>query len=88
MATMRVAAKPEPAPMMAAQIPRAGGDFEIVEPEIPNPGRREVRIKVQACGVWARCCARESLPLTHCATAARVPAALLRCKALAALAIS
>ena len=39
------------APMKAAQIPKAGGDFEIVEREIPKPGVREVLIKVQACGV-------------------------------------
>ena len=39
------------APMKAAQVPKAGGDFEIVEREIPNPGAGEVRIKVQACGV-------------------------------------
>jgi D-arabinose 1-dehydrogenase-like Zn-dependent alcohol dehydrogenase len=39
------------APMRAAQIPKPGADFEIVEREIPNPGAREVRIKVQACGV-------------------------------------
>jgi len=37
--------------MKAAQIPKPGADFEIVEREIPNPGAREVRIKVQACGV-------------------------------------
>ena len=51
MATLRVAAKPEAAPMKVAQISRAGGDFEIVEREIPTPGAREVRIKVNACGV-------------------------------------
>jgi D-arabinose 1-dehydrogenase-like Zn-dependent alcohol dehydrogenase len=39
------------APMKAAQIPRPGADFEIVEREIPKPGVRQVRIKVQACGV-------------------------------------
>ena len=39
------------APMKAAQVPRAGADFEIVEREIPKPGAGEVRIKVQACGV-------------------------------------
>jgi D-arabinose 1-dehydrogenase-like Zn-dependent alcohol dehydrogenase len=39
------------APMKAAQIPKAGADFEIVEREIPKPGARQVRIKVQACGV-------------------------------------
>jgi D-arabinose 1-dehydrogenase-like Zn-dependent alcohol dehydrogenase len=37
--------------MKAAQIPKPGADFEIVEREIPVPGAREVRIKVQACGV-------------------------------------
>src|SRR5262249_15796838 len=30
---------------------KAGGDFEIVERDIPQPGPRQVRIKVQACGV-------------------------------------
>jgi len=39
------------APMRMAQIPKPGADFEIVEREIPQPGAREVRIKVQACGV-------------------------------------
>ena len=39
------------APMKAAQIAKAGGDFEIVDRQIPNPGAGEVRIKVQACGV-------------------------------------
>ena len=47
MATTRVAI----APMKAAQIPKAGADFEIVEREIPKPGAGEVLIKVQACGV-------------------------------------
>jgi D-arabinose 1-dehydrogenase-like Zn-dependent alcohol dehydrogenase len=47
MATTRVAI----APMKAAQIPKAGGDFQIVEREIPKPGAGEVLIKVQACGV-------------------------------------
>src|SRR5579862_3746601 len=47
MATSKVAI----APMKAAQISKPGGDFEIVEREIPNPGAGQVRIKVQACGV-------------------------------------
>ena len=38
-------------PMKAAQIPKAGADFQIVEREIPTPDTRQVRIKVQACGV-------------------------------------
>src|SRR6478672_2131330 len=51
MATLRVAAKPEAALMKAAQISKPGGDFELVEREIPEPGAGEVRIKVQACGI-------------------------------------
>ena len=47
MATTRVAI----APMKAAQISRPGGDFEIVEREIPKPNAGEVLIKVKACGV-------------------------------------
>ena len=39
------------APMKAAQIPKPGADFQIVEREVPTPGAGEVRIKVQACGV-------------------------------------
>ena len=39
------------APMKAAQIPKAGADFEIVEREVPKPSAAQVRIKVQACGV-------------------------------------
>jgi D-arabinose 1-dehydrogenase-like Zn-dependent alcohol dehydrogenase len=37
--------------MKAAQIPKAGADFQIVEREIPKPGIGHVLIKVQACGV-------------------------------------
>jgi D-arabinose 1-dehydrogenase-like Zn-dependent alcohol dehydrogenase len=37
--------------MSVAQIPRPGGDFEIVEREVPNPGAGQVRIRVQACGI-------------------------------------
>ncbi len=48
MATMKVAAKPELAPMMVAQISKPGGDFEIAERETPEPGPGEVHIKVQA----------------------------------------
>jgi D-arabinose 1-dehydrogenase-like Zn-dependent alcohol dehydrogenase len=47
MATTKVAV----APMKAAQVPKPGADFQIVEREIPNPGAGQVRIKVQACGV-------------------------------------
>ena len=51
MATLRVAVKSAAAPMMVAQVSKAGGNFEIVEREIPEPRAGEVRIKVQACGV-------------------------------------
>jgi D-arabinose 1-dehydrogenase-like Zn-dependent alcohol dehydrogenase len=39
------------APMKAAQIPKPGADFQIVEREIPKPGTGYVLIKVQACGI-------------------------------------
>ena len=39
------------ATMRAAQISAPGAGFQIVEREIPSPGTRQVRIKVQACGV-------------------------------------
>ena len=39
------------APMKAVQIPKPGGDFEIVEREIPKPQAGHVRVKVQACGI-------------------------------------
>src|SRR5689334_20342281 len=51
MATMRVASRPEPARMTVAQVSKPGGDFEIVERVIPEPGFGQVRIKVHACGV-------------------------------------
>jgi D-arabinose 1-dehydrogenase-like Zn-dependent alcohol dehydrogenase len=47
MATTKVAVKP----MKAAQISKPGGDFEIVDREIPTPSTGYVRIKVLACGV-------------------------------------
>jgi D-arabinose 1-dehydrogenase-like Zn-dependent alcohol dehydrogenase len=37
--------------MRAVQVPKAGGDFEIVDRAIPKPGAGQVRVKVQACGV-------------------------------------
>jgi D-arabinose 1-dehydrogenase-like Zn-dependent alcohol dehydrogenase len=37
--------------MKAAQISKAGGDFELVERNIPQPGPGQVRVKVEACGV-------------------------------------
>jgi D-arabinose 1-dehydrogenase-like Zn-dependent alcohol dehydrogenase len=40
-----------PKTMRAVQIPRAGGTFETVERDIPEPQPGWVRIKVDACGV-------------------------------------
>jgi len=37
--------------MKAVQVGKPGGDFELVERPIPDPGRTQVRIKVQACGI-------------------------------------
>jgi D-arabinose 1-dehydrogenase-like Zn-dependent alcohol dehydrogenase len=37
--------------MKAVQVSKAGGNFELVERDIPNPGRGKVRIKVEACGI-------------------------------------
>jgi D-arabinose 1-dehydrogenase-like Zn-dependent alcohol dehydrogenase len=37
--------------MKAAQVPKPGAEFQIVEREIPTPGAGQVRIKVLACGV-------------------------------------
>ena len=37
--------------MKAIQVSKPGGNFEIVERPIPEPGRAQVRIKVEACGV-------------------------------------
>src|SRR6059036_2561614 len=37
--------------MKAAQISKAGGDFELVQRDIPQPGPGQVRVKVEACGI-------------------------------------
>ncbi len=50
MATSRVVPM-KMAQMKAVQVSKPGGDFEIVEREIPVPDAGQVRIKVQACGV-------------------------------------
>jgi D-arabinose 1-dehydrogenase-like Zn-dependent alcohol dehydrogenase len=47
MATATVAV----ATMKVAQISKPGAGFQMIEREIPEPGRGQVRIKVQACGV-------------------------------------
>jgi D-arabinose 1-dehydrogenase-like Zn-dependent alcohol dehydrogenase len=47
MATTTVAA----GTMIAAEVPKPGTAFSVVERQIPKPGAGQVRIKVQACGV-------------------------------------
>jgi D-arabinose 1-dehydrogenase-like Zn-dependent alcohol dehydrogenase len=37
--------------MKAVQVGQKGGAFEVVEKEVPQPGRGEVRIQVKACGI-------------------------------------
>ncbi len=37
--------------MRAVQVPRANAPFELIEREIPEPARGQVRIRVQACGI-------------------------------------
>jgi D-arabinose 1-dehydrogenase-like Zn-dependent alcohol dehydrogenase len=37
--------------MKAVQVGKPGGNFEIVERSIPEPGRAQVRIRVEACGI-------------------------------------
>lgn len=37
--------------MKAVQVSKPGGQFELVERPIPEPGRGQVRIKVEACGI-------------------------------------
>ncbi|HEY2975335.1 MAG TPA: alcohol dehydrogenase [Pyrinomonadaceae bacterium] len=37
--------------MKAAQISKAGGDWELVERDIPEAGPGQVRVKVEACGI-------------------------------------
>ncbi len=37
--------------MKAVQVSKPGANFEVVERPIPEPGRGQVRIKVEACGI-------------------------------------
>jgi D-arabinose 1-dehydrogenase-like Zn-dependent alcohol dehydrogenase len=39
------------AKMKIAVVPKAGAHFELIEKDIPEPGKGQVRIKVIACGV-------------------------------------
>jgi D-arabinose 1-dehydrogenase-like Zn-dependent alcohol dehydrogenase len=51
--------------MKAAQISKAGGDWELVERDIREPGPGQVRVKVEACGICHSCAVQTScgLPL-------------------------
>jgi D-arabinose 1-dehydrogenase-like Zn-dependent alcohol dehydrogenase len=37
--------------MHAVQVTRPNGPLEVVEREIPDPGARQVRVKIEACGI-------------------------------------
>ena len=37
--------------MKAAQISKAGGDWELVERDVPEPATGQVRVKVEVCGI-------------------------------------
>jgi len=37
--------------MKAAQIGKPGGEFELVDRDIPEPASHQVRVKVEACGI-------------------------------------
>ena len=37
--------------MHIAQIQKPNSKFELIEKEVPQPGPKHVRIKIQACGV-------------------------------------
>src|SRR5262244_3968319 len=37
--------------MKVAQISKAGGDFELVQRDVPEPRAGQVRVKVEACGI-------------------------------------
>ena len=38
--------------MRSVRVSGSRGTFEIVERDIPEPGPMQVRIKIQACGIW------------------------------------
>jgi alcohol dehydrogenase len=39
------------ASMRAMQVSEPGGPFELVEREVPAPGRGEALVRVHACGI-------------------------------------
>lgn len=40
-----------PSKSRVMQVPEAGADFELVERDVPEPGRGEALVRVEACGV-------------------------------------
>jgi len=40
-----------PKTMKVVQVSKPGADFEVLERSIPEPGRNQVRIKIEACGI-------------------------------------
>jgi D-arabinose 1-dehydrogenase-like Zn-dependent alcohol dehydrogenase len=42
------------AKMRVVQAPRANAPLEVVERNIPEPGRGQVRIRVEVCGICLR----------------------------------
>ena len=48
--------------MMVAQIPEAGADFEIVEREIPNPGRDTCASRCKPVAFATVMCLRKKAP--------------------------
>src|SRR5712664_716026 len=47
--------------MKAAQISKAGGDWELIERDIPEPSVGQVRVKVEACGICHSDAVKEGL---------------------------
>ena len=45
--------------MNAVQVAGRGADLEMIRTEIPEPGEREVLLKVEACGV----CHGDAIPM-------------------------
>ncbi len=39
------------AKMKAVVVPKPGANFDLVERAVPEPGPRQVRIRVRACGI-------------------------------------
>jgi D-arabinose 1-dehydrogenase-like Zn-dependent alcohol dehydrogenase len=39
------------AKVRAVQVAQAGGSLELVERDVPEPARGEVRVRIEACGV-------------------------------------